>query len=119
MIESQTIYKCTKCGAIYEDDPGKCKCEEKLIKGKQAGNFMLVSKIPGPKRRWKVTCLLCDNYHEIAETNIKRQFSCGCVPKHIDIGEVKNGTVQYVCRKCDSSRHVRVPVAIYCCEGDK
>jgi len=108
-------YQCLRCNKIYLNDcPEQCQCQSKLDKGNIVGPFLILGKklndgIP-------VRCLLCYSSTTVNYTCIRRQKSCGCKPRHIDIITVSEENVRYLCKKCGKYTTQEVPILAYCCE---
>lgn len=112
-----TRYQCTDCDKIYTYEPSKCSCKDILAKDKVVGSFKLVE--PADDDKWHVICLICDNDVEIHRSNIRRQKSCGCKPKHIHILGITEKSVNYLCTKCTDTKVVVIPILEWCCpNGD-
>jgi hypothetical protein len=110
-------YRCTSCNRIYEAEPKKCVCERQIyIKGERFGPFEIVKE--AEDHQIKVRCILCDTVSTMHFTNIKKQQSCGCKPRHVEVIELNDEVFVYRCRKCNKVSTVRVPVVTYCCEEE-
>lgn len=110
-------WKCTECERIYTEEPQYCVCERQVyVEGEQFGPFVIFNKIDRVNIR--VKCLLCDSFHVIRYNNIKIQKSCGCLPKHVEIVEIKEQVVTYTCRRCGKTQSAKMPIVMYCCEDE-
>lgn len=113
MIEEIIRYRCTRCGKEFDDEVIKCPCESRLEEGKVVGPFTLIEKERGG---WKVKCNLCTQYATIHSSNLNRQKSCGCVPRHIRVVDITGDKVRLNCIKCNSTVIESLPVLEYCCD---
>jgi hypothetical protein len=110
-----TQYKCTKCGKLWSSVPVECTCARKYEPGQQINVFKLVERSE-VGRTWRVICLLCDCYTDISTSNLRRQKSCGCCPKHIEPLSINDEFVRYKCNKCFSYKSEKLPVEEWCCD---
>lgn len=118
MIEEIIIYKCSKCGKTYEKKPTECEgCSNRIEVGSVVGPFRVVKKL-GVTGKFRVECLLCGFEKDILNSNLKRQSSCGCKPRHIEILGITKDKVRYHCRRCFTHRTDTVPVLVFCCTED-
>ena len=116
MIIPITCYRCSECNRIYETDPERCVCDRAIfIKNSVHGSFIILSKSER-MHHYMVKCILCGSTKELHYANIKRQASCGCKPRHIDLTEVTPNKVMFVCKKCDEAYVSVPPIVSYCCE---
>lgn len=110
-----TCYRCLDCNRIYEEKPSRCVCERQVyIEGERFGSFVVVGK--GEGNTINARCLLCSCRTHVLSSNIRRQQSCGCKPKHAEIIELNESTLVYRCRKCMRMHTVNLPIITYCCE---
>ena len=114
MLERLDTWKCTKCKRLYHEELKFCQCEGEISVGHTVGVFKILTKNNG--RKLEVTCILCGLDTEIDTSNIRRQKSCGCKPRHIDVINSSEKEIRYTCRKCGKSHVVDVPVFSWCCD---
>ena len=118
MIEEITIYKCTVCGKTYTDKVTECTgCSNRIVVGQIVGPFRVIKKL-AVTGKYRVECLLCGFEKEILSSNLKRQSSCGCKPRHIEILHITEHKVRYHCRRCLDNRAEELPIFTYCCTED-
>jgi rubredoxin len=118
MFVEYKAFKCTKCGKVYENEaPPSCVCEISLQPGKIVGTFQLLAKMED--RNWNVICLLCGLETKINSSNMKRQKSCGCKPRHIDLIDMSADSARYKCRKCRTSYTEETPILLWCCTEEE
>ena len=117
MIHEVIIYTCDNCKKIYKDHPGKCECENSLRNQEQIGPFKILDTVSNGL--FKVQCLLCGMVKEIHRSNLRRQVSCGCKPKTIEILQFTETQFRYRCRKCGASKLSSFPVDQWCCVEDE
>lgn len=114
--ETLTSYRCVRCNKVYHSDPpDKCICRSPY----EIGNLLGPFKITGAKDedgKIPVVCLICDCSKDIHYTGLKRQKSCGCKPKWIDVLDISEEFVRYRCSKCGQISTDELPVINYCCE---
>jgi hypothetical protein len=113
-IEVQS-FKCSRCSKIYHElHPDKCICRSPY----EVGNIIGPFKIIGAKvdEKIPVICVLCDCSKDLHYTAIKRQKSCGCKPKHIEVIESTEDFIRYKCNKCGKTVSDELPILHYCCE---
>lgn len=111
-IEEVTKYRCSLCKKEFNSHPGICNCINRNQPGKIIGPFTLLSKNNGS---WKCQCNICSQTKNVHSSNIRRQNSCGCAPRWIEIIEVNKDKIRYKCRKCNQSIVSPLPVFEWCC----
>jgi hypothetical protein len=114
MLTEIKAWKCEKCQRIYFDKPAACSCVAEISQGNLIGCFKVINRNNG--RKLTVTCLLCGLDTEVDSSNIRRQKSCGCKPKHIDILSNTEQEVRYRCKKCTKTHVEGLPAMEWCCE---
>ena len=112
MFEEIIAYRCKRCGKQYDVHPGVCTCEAKNHPGKHVGAFILLEQING---RWKVQCKVCNMIKEVHSSNLKRQKTCGCAPRGIDVIHIQDDNITYRC-KCTELVHDKLPLDEWHCE---
>lgn len=86
-----------------------------LEPGRLIGPFELLTKIDAQK--WEARCRLCDIIKPLHISNMYRQKSCGCKPKHINIEYFDDEGFQYTCRTCGQTKIVDLPMREpWCCD---
>jgi hypothetical protein len=116
-FEELTYYQCKKCRRVWHQEPKQCSCERSLsCEGARVGPFEIIKRISGPGQKLLVRCGFCTVSKEIASSNIRKQHSCGCKPRHIQIIETDpdNQVVTYKCRQCASIQTEHFPPS-WCC----
>lgn len=116
--EQIICYKCIDCDKIYTILPKDgCTClERKFYRGQRCGSFFIQDEELTSDGKYTVICILCGLTAKIHKTNLKRQVSCGCKPKHISIHSIDNESIVYACKRCNKIRKEIPPVVVYCCE---
>jgi DNA-directed RNA polymerase subunit RPC12/RpoP len=115
MIEERKIYVCTECGKTFENKVATCaECSKAIRPGKVVGPFRVIKKT-FMNGKYVVECLLCGYEATVGVTNLKRQKSCGCKPRHIETRSVTEHSVRYYCSRCGKVRVEEPPVLEWCC----
>lgn len=110
------VFKCTECERTYEVLPTECICvKQRFYKGRPVGSFIIESP-PDQSGDIEVVCILCGMTTRIHYTNVKKQVSCGCKPKYIELLAVDKEVIRYRCKRCNSVHNVIPPIVTYCCE---
>ena len=110
-INQVTRYECSSCKKLYAHSVSHCACENKNREGKVEGPFRLIEKVGG---RWKCECILCTGIKEVHVSNLKRQSSCGCLPRHIRLVTITPERVKYHCNKCGKEVSEDLPITQWC-----
>jgi len=113
VIQQKLVYRCTLCGKDYENPQQHCICENGLKAGDNIGPFHILEK---DGSNYKVECNLCGIVKYIHYSNIRRQVSCGCKPRHINISRVLPTEIRYVCKKCNKQHLETLPLEEWCCD---
>ena len=114
MIEQIKAWKCRKCERVYFDKPTVCACVSAIEPGNIVGCFKLLTRSNG--RKFTAQCLLCGLDTEIDASNIRRQKSCGCKPRHCEILNNTETEARYRCKKCQKTILEDLPVMVWCCD---
>lgn len=115
LFKDVKAFECVRCKKVFlGDHPPECGCSLVLEEGKRIGSFQLQKKLP--ERNWSVICLLCSLETRINGTNLKKQKSCGCKPRHIEILAISDLELRYRCRKCGTTYSEKMPILMWCCE---
>lgn len=118
MIEAITVYRCTKCSRTFEQKVEECtECRNKIQNDTIIGPFRIIKRLDLIKK-FRVECLLCGFEKEIFQSNVRRQSSCGCRPRHIELHNITAREVRYHCRRCGDNRVEELPVFTWCCTED-
>ncbi len=117
MIIEKTYYVCDKCGTKYSSFTPQCDCENKLTKGKVVGPFEILDT--ATNGTLKCQCRLCGLVKDIDSSNIRRQVSCGCKPRRIEILQFMKDNIRYKCRKCGKTNIDNLPIEVYCCDEEE
>ncbi len=113
MIQQKLVFRCTLCGKDYENPQQHCMCETTLKAGDNIGPFHILEK---RGRDYKVECNICGLVKDIHSSNIRRQVSCGCKPRHVSISRILANEIRYRCKKCDEVHLVSLPLDEWCCD---
>ena len=111
-------FMCEHCSRVYTTLPLNCVCEKRsYLIGQIIGSFVLQTR-PSEDGMVSVTCVLCGLTSEMHYTNMKRQVSCGCKPKHIKLEDVQAEITRYKCQRCRTLHTEANPIVTYCCEEE-
>ncbi len=114
MINKVTRYVCSECHKEYKENPSTCSCALSNKPGKVVGPFKLLSSENGG---WKCECIFCTQVKFVHSSNLKRQTSCGCVPRSIRIQTFDQYSVTFACTKCREIQTTTLPVLEWCCDA--
>ena len=115
MLKEQTVWICDRCERIFPGEkPTQCTCETAIQPENVVGAFEILSKANGQK--FNVICLFCGLDRVVHRSNIRRQKSCGCKPKHIEILFNTEDKVRYTCNKCGKTISTDLPIERWCHE---
>lgn len=113
MIVKVVLYKCNRCGKQYATEPEYCECESRLEVGRIVGPFKILEIT---NSQCKCQCQICGMVKLIHRSNIARQASCGCKPRHIEILQFMGERLRYRCRTCGEITIDNMPIELWCCE---
>ena len=109
---------CSECGRVTESLPlSDCKCTEGTLKGSVVGSFVLMEdKVTD--RLMEVQCIPCGHTVQLMYSSLKRQPSCGCRPRHIEIINVNPDAIRFYCKKCKQTSYKKPPLIRWHCEEE-
>jgi len=115
MIEERKIWVCTDCNKVFEHHVGECpECSNAIKDGYVYGSFRVIRRsVTGG--RFIVECIPCGYETDVDRTNLRRQKSCGCKPRHINILSVSESAIRYFCSRCRDTKVEEPPIFEWCC----
>ena len=91
-------------------------CDKTTVLKVQEEGFKIIAFKKDDEGKLPTICLLCDCSKDIHYTALKRQKSCGCKPKWIEILDMSEEYVRYRCTKCNKKISDELPILTFCCE---
>jgi len=113
MIKQVLVYRCSLCGRDHDTPQQHCSCENKLNNGDILGPFTILEK---RNSGYQIECNICGMVKVIHYTNVRRQMSCGCKPRHVEITRILPTEIRYQCKKCQDFHTEPLPLDEWCCD---